>query len=404
MVAHRTRPEYPLYLGMTHLQQDGPGDAQRALGYFKEALAIRSNYAPAHYQSGIALQRMRQGSNAISHFSFAVLADPGYPEPNQALGRALTAVGRKLESHRYLGRYYDLKDRPEAAVREADEMAEAAPDRVAPALFAGQVYLRTQQAEKAMAVTEAALKRHPNDPQLLERLAVLKLNRGDRPAARRLLHQWLKLEPKASRPCWLLGRCEMAELKYAEAIAWLEKAIARQPNNPYYLGFLGAALVRQGTPESRPRAVEVLAKTVALTPDDAEYRDLYGQALRRVGRDEEALRQFLRALDLSPSRVALYTPVSQLAWRLRRPGPAAYFPPLVRAVQSRVTEENALWPHVWENPEDAEGRLRLARFFCRTAQLTRARDHLEQVLEQRPGWQPAQTLMTTVQRALEVTD
>ena len=46
--------------------------------------------------------------------------------------------------------------------------------------------------------------------------------------------------------------------------------------------------------------------------------------------------------------------------------------------------------------------LKLARFFCRTAQLTHARDHLEQALELRPGWPEAKQLLTTVGRSMEV--
>src|SRR5207247_9617880 len=123
-------------------------------------------------------------------------------------GRSLAAAGNARDAHRYLGRFYDLKDSPAAAIREFHAMAAAEPDSVQPALLLGQVYIRTQQDDKAVAATEAALKRHPDDAQLLERLAVLKINRGDRRTARRLLHHWLELQPNASRPCWLLGRCD----------------------------------------------------------------------------------------------------------------------------------------------------------------------------------------------------
>jgi tetratricopeptide (TPR) repeat protein len=402
MVALPSSPAYPFYAGMAYLQQGGPKDTQQAISFFKDTLALSPQYAPAHYQTGVALERMGQRHEAISQYSIAVMTDPGYPEPNQALGRCLTSEGNARDAHHYLGRYYDIKDRPADAVREFRAMETAAPTSTQPALLVGQVYVRTQQSEAAMAATEAALRRHPDDVQLMERLAILKINRGDRPAARRLLHRWLELKPNASRACWLLGRCEFGELKYAEGVAWLEKAIARQPNNPHYLAFLGAGMLRMGTPESRERAVQVLSQAVTLYPNDGDYQDLYGQALQRVGRYEEARRHFLQALNVNPSRVASYTPLSQLAWRLKRPGPAALLPSVTRSVQRRVTEENLLWRHVWEQPEDAAGRLKLARFFCRTGHLTRARDQLEQLLAQKPDWPDARQLATTVQRALEV--
>jgi tetratricopeptide (TPR) repeat protein len=402
MTHHRGRPEYPFYVGLTYLRQNGPGDLDRAIGFFKDALAVNPQYAPAHYQSGVAEERKGQPGAARSNYSFAILADASYAEPNLALGRSLATAGSAADAHQYLGRYYDLKDSPAAAVREFQAMAAAQPESIQPVLLAGQVYIRTQQDEKAVTATEAALKRSPDDAQLLERLAVLKINRGDRRYARRLLHHWLKLQPKASRPRWLLGRCDFGDLQWAAGVAWLEQAVERAPRNPHYLAFLGAGLLRMGTPESRERAAEVLAQAVAAAPENGGYRDLYGQALQRLGRYDEARRQFLQALNVEPTRIACIAPLTQLAWRLSQPGAGAFFPRVGRSVQQRVSEESVLWPHVWEHPDDAAGRLRLARLLCRTGDLTRARDQLEQVLARQPDSQEARQLTATVRRALEV--
>jgi tetratricopeptide (TPR) repeat protein len=399
MFGYGSRPETPYYLGMTYMQRARPGDMDRAISFFKDALAVKPSFAPAHYQAGLAQQRKGKLKEALSHYSFAILADTQYAEPNLPLARGLAAEGQKRDAHRYRGRYYDLKDRPEAAVREFLQMGK--PGNGQTALMAGQVYLRSQQNEKAVAMTEAALKKDPDSTALLERLAVLKINRGDRPYARKLLHRWLKLNPKASAPCWLLGRCDFGDLKYAEGVAWLEKAVAAQPRNPHYLGFLGGGLMRLGTPESRERAAQVLAQAVERAPDNAEYRDLYGQVLMRLGRSDEARRQFLQALNADPFRISCFTPVGQLAWRLKAPGAGEFFPRVTRSVQQRVSEENVLWPHTWRHPRDADGHLKLARFFCRNAELTKARDHLEQAIELRPAWPEAKQLLTTVQRSME---
>jgi tetratricopeptide (TPR) repeat protein len=344
---------------------------------------------------------MGQQSTALTQFSLATVGDSNYTEPLPALSQGLEAVGRAPDAHHFMGRYYELKDRPADAVREYQRMQAAAPDDVEPTLSIGQAYLRTLQSDKAAAVTEAALKRHPNDAELLERMAVLKINRGDWISARVLLQHWLAGDPKASRACWLLGRCELGALNYAEAVRWLEKADTLEPHNPHFMDFLGAALLKQGTPASRRRAADVLAQAVALAPDEAEYRDLSGQALQQIGQDEAARQQFLRALDADPTRISAYLALSQLASRLNCPGPAAFLPVVVRSVQHRWNEENLLWPHVWRHPQDVDSRLKLARFFCRTARLARARDQLEQVLMQQPASTEARQLLQTVQRAQE---
>jgi Flp pilus assembly protein TadD len=386
---------------MAYLRQNQRGDLDRAISFFKDALSVKPSDAPAQYEYGVALERLGRPQDALTHYSFAILSDMIYPEPNLSLGRGLAVTGNARDGHRYLGRYYDLLDRPAEAAREFEAMAAAAPKSVHAALLEGQVYIRTQQDARAVAVTEGALKRHADDVQLLERLAVLKIMRGDRPYARRLLHHWLDLFPNASRPCWLLGRCDFGDLKYPEGIAWEEKALQREPRNPNYLAFLGGGLLKLGTPDAPQRAAQVLSQAVALAPDNAEFRDLYGQALQRLGRDEDARRQYLQALDADPLRIPCYAPLVQLAWHLRRPAPAAFYPPIIRAVQQRLSEEGLLWPRVWQHPEDAEAHLKLVRLLCRTADLTKARRQLEQALALRPDWPEARRLLATVQRTQE---
>jgi tetratricopeptide (TPR) repeat protein len=400
MFGYGMHPETPYFLGMTYMDPKEPGDLDRAISFFRDALGVRSNFAPAHYQYGIAEDRKGDRKQALSHYSFAILADTQYAEPNLPLARGLAAEGQTRDSHRYMARYYDLKDRPEEAVREFEQMGEAGSSQVA--LMAGQVLMRTRQEAKAVALAEGALTKEPDNVALLERLAVLKINRGDRPAARKLLQRWLRGDPKASTPCWLMGRCEMGDMRLTEAVSWLEKAIAIQPENPHYLGFLGAALMRMGTTESRERAAQVLAKSTSLTPENAEYRDLYAQVLLRLGRDEEARRQYLQALDADPFRISCFNPVTQLAWRLKAPGAGELFSKVTRSVQQRVNEENILWPYTWRNPRDTAGRLKLARFFCRAGELTKARDQLEQVVARQPTATEARQLLTAVERCRDV--
>jgi hypothetical protein len=78
---------------------------------------------------------------------------------------------------------------------------------------------------------------------------------------------------------------------------------------------------------------------------------------------------------------------------------AAFFPPVIRAVQQRLGEEVTLWRGVWEHPEDAASHLKLARFLCRTADLTKARYQLQQAVELHLDSREARQLLDTIDRA-----
>src|SRR5207244_12643190 len=131
--------------------------------------ARQSTLAPAACQYGIAHDRQGTRTEARSRYPFAILADTQCAEPNLPLARGLAAEGQMRDSHRYMARYYDLIDRPEEAVREFEQMGK--PDSSQVALMAGQVLMRTRQEAKAVEISEAALKKEPNNVALLERLA-----------------------------------------------------------------------------------------------------------------------------------------------------------------------------------------------------------------------------------------
>src|SRR4029079_15243392 len=99
-----------------------------------------------------------------------------------------------------------------------------------------------------------------------------------------------------------LGILYIMERKFEPAIGLLEKAVAKQPNNPDPYFHLGPAY--QGANKHK-EAVEVLQKSIALTPSlghndyqvtTAHYR--LGQSLIKVGRVEEGQKELQISADL----------------------------------------------------------------------------------------------------------
>jgi tetratricopeptide (TPR) repeat protein len=266
----------------------------------------------------------------------------------------------------------------------------------------GQVYLQDQQNEKAAAVTAAALARDPRNSRLRERLVAIKIALGDRIAARRLCEEWMKQEPKASAPYWLMGRACLGDLRYEEGARWLEEAVRRSPTNVEYLGFLGAALQRIPRRDSRERSVEILARAMALNPDHGEYRELLAHSLRQLGETDLAYRQFLRALDADPKRLPCYNAAAQLAWQMRDPGAGALFARLLQGVQQQTREESQRLRQVVDHPDNAEARLALGRYFMSSGRLRQAEVQVQRAAELRPDMAGAKSTLAQLRRLRSV--
>jgi tetratricopeptide (TPR) repeat protein len=74
------------------------GNAERALGEYREAVRLSPSLARAHFGIGVVMEARKQDAAAISAFTAAVAGDPGYLEARFSLANALRRNGRVEES------------------------------------------------------------------------------------------------------------------------------------------------------------------------------------------------------------------------------------------------------------------------------------------------------------------
>ena len=107
--------------------------------------------------------------------------------------------------------------------------------------------------------------------QLMEALELLK--KGDRPAAKIKLAQFLKANPKDPRGSELAGMLFMEDKNYPVAVLSFERSLALKPNNPQTLAKLGVALLLQEKPAD---AKDKFNKAIALNPGEPLARRYLG--------------------------------------------------------------------------------------------------------------------------------
>lgn len=107
--------------------------------------------------------------------------------------------------------------------------------------------------------------------QLMEALELLK--KGDRPAAKVKLAQFLKANPKDPRGSELAGMLFMEDKNYPVAVLSFERSLALKPNNPQTLAKLGVALLLQDKPAA---AKDKFNKAISLNPGEPLARRYLG--------------------------------------------------------------------------------------------------------------------------------
>ncbi len=113
-----------------------------------------------------------------------------------------------------------------------------------------------------------------------------------------------------------LGQVYLRERKYDDAIKWFNKQIELDPLNKFAHNHLGEAYLEQ---QKYAQAVPELEQAASLTPDNAEIQVRLGEAYLNLGRDDEALAAFSKALKISTRPVIWNNIAYQLTLKKAHP-------------------------------------------------------------------------------------
>ena len=140
----------------------------------------------------------------------------------------------------------------------------------------------------------------------------------------------LRREPGDRPAMAALAEALGAEGRFADAHAWIERAVADAAPPAAWVGRHGILLARQGRFAD---AVERIEAALAEGPDDAALRWELGRALERLGRVAAAIAQYRRALALAPDHPGVLASLGAALWTNRESEPA--IAALARAVELR---------------------------------------------------------------------
>jgi len=388
----RAAPEAGLTLGRAYLALGRVAAARDAFRQY-----VRG--APGDPEGEFWLGRVAWVSGQATvarHFLQAIEITPTDPEPHRHLADTLAALGERAEAARRRGLYYSLSDQPARAILEYERLQAIDPGGIDAPLLISQSCVQMRQNERAVAVLEQALKRHPRNPVLSERLATLYVLLHSPKEAEATCREWLRGDPEAARARWVLGRAAYADHRIEEAARQYEEALTRAPGEAEFCFALGGALEQLAGADRRPRALALLGRAVELKPDVPEYRYRLGVAYQQRGEWEPARRELLATLDLDPSHAGAYNALTQVAQGVRQPHQVRLWAEAMRAVQERQREETSDRLEAGARPRDPAVWFALAQTLLRAGELEKAQGQLEQSLWLRPGWPEARRALARV--------
>ena len=266
-------------------RRDRPGNLQLAEVAFNEALRLDARFVDAHAALGEtywALYNMTRDPQWVERAgtasATAVALAPDVAAVRLALGITLTNSGRNAEAVQQLQRAL--------AIRANDDEARR---------YLGKALAGLGRIDEAVAEWRKALIARPNNWQVLSDMGGKLFEARRFPEAEAAYRQLIEQRPDNVIGYQGLGSVFHRQNRLAEALEFYERAMAITPAGQV-LSNMGTMYHQQG---DYPKAVDAYRRAIAVRPNSAMTHRNLGDSLMRIGRRDDALASYQRAVALA---------------------------------------------------------------------------------------------------------
>jgi tetratricopeptide (TPR) repeat protein len=282
--------------------EDGPGGLAAA----DKAVAAGASNAMAHVARGEALTALGRNAEAEQALKRAVELDPKSALAYSRLARAqaslsgrvpdaLASARRATEVDDKFGEGFAilgltvLADNPKSwsdAIAQAQQGAFLDPANPLVQVAVGKIFEANGQLDQAAGAYRKALQTDPGFAPARLALIQAELNRGNRDVALAEAKKVAAEMPTSPEIQMLIGEMAIRKGDYAEALAYLERAMKGLPGNADGWALLGRAYHFN---RRFDEAADAYKKAVSLTPLNVGFRTTLGLILGQAGELEEGL-------------------------------------------------------------------------------------------------------------------
>ncbi|MCD6327403.1 tetratricopeptide repeat protein [bacterium] len=253
-----------------------------------------SQEARKQYEKGRQLGKQGRTDEAIALFNKAIEVDPNYAEAHNGLGFAYLLKGEDDMGEREIKEALRLKPDFSKAIRNLailylrqkrmneamplwKQLTEIKPDDAKAWSYLSAVYMSVRQIEKALVASKRALELSPNDPGILLNNASI---------------------------CTQLVKLDEAEQFYKRLVEMMPPDDSIRKKS--FLGLFDVYFLQGDSPKARVIAL----KAKEQFPDDSEVYYRFGLLNERLEKNEQAAKDFEKAMALDPVNAALMNKVA----------------------------------------------------------------------------------------------
>lgn len=224
-------------------------------------------------------------------------------EAETTLKSLIDEFADKPPAYLQLGLLYDTAGRDAEAEQTYRDLLEKMPQKAEAYIGLGMLYESSGKDELAEASYQKILTFEPNNVEALLALGMLYDRMDKVPEAEKVYRKAIELDPENADALNNLGYLYAARGRNLdEAQKLIEKAMALSPGAAHIIDSMGWVMYQQGKYEEAVRYLEAAAAQSGFETTDAEVYEHLGDAYLKLGRTQEALAVYKKALRSDPSR------------------------------------------------------------------------------------------------------
>ena len=291
-------PNEPVLFNISGACYAGLGQFDLALKYYEKAIAIKPDYAKAHFNLAGTLEDLGQLEDSVNSYKKALEIEPDYAEAFNNLGNV----------------FKELKQN-DAAVQSYKDALLINPEYVEAQFSLGIMLQDLGNPEAAIECYEAVLSIMPNFADAYNNLGTSFLDLGQFNEAVRSYKSLLKIKPESVEAINNLGIAFYKLHQFEDAIECYERALSFQSDFADTYNNKGIVLLDLGQFE---KAVNNYKLALKINPDFFEALNNLGIAFYKLHQFDDAIECYEKAISLQPDFLDAYANLASVLKDLKR--------------------------------------------------------------------------------------